>query len=129
MGTRANVAVKVGDEYRVIYTHWDGYPSHHLPILQGHYNSQERAELLVSFGDASQLEERCIPNGPHSFENKEEGCTVYYGRDRGEGGAECTVLSPPMGLKVDNEYLYYFDGDSWKWTSNGNEWFSEIGKD
>lgn len=65
MGTRSRIAVKIGDIYRSTYCHWDGYPSNNFPLLTENYATQDKAELLVSFGDASSLGERCIPNGAH----------------------------------------------------------------
>jgi hypothetical protein len=36
-----------------IYVHWDGYPSHMIPILRKNYNTVEKVEELLSLGDLS----------------------------------------------------------------------------
>lgn len=41
MATRSTISAKIGDSIHSIYCHWDGYPSHHNPILTKHYNTQE----------------------------------------------------------------------------------------
>lgn len=110
MATRSNINVKVGDVYHCIYCHWDGYPSHHSPILTGHYNSQELAEKLVSQGYISSLDESCDQPEGHSFETRIDGYTVYYGRDRGEKNVDFKVLTTPL---EEEEFSYTWDGEKW----------------
>jgi len=123
MGTRSNIIVKVSNgKWQRIYCHWDGYISHHGPILLEHYNSQELAEKLVSGGDLSSLDINCeVPDGsvreaPHKFGNPVDGYCVYYGRDRGE---EQTVRlfdtlfeAFPKGDSW-TEYVYIWNGETW----------------
>lgn len=128
MATRSRIAVKVGDIYRSIYCHWDGYPSNQFPILTKHYATQEAAELLVSFGDASSLGERCVPLGVHSYGAKEEGCTVYYGRDRGEEGTEYRETVSLKQISPE-EYIYVFEGGVWRWShgrGDSGRWFTTV---
>lgn len=111
MATRSNICVKVGDVYRTVYCHWDGYLAHNGAILFEYYDSQELAEELVSHGDMLTLDKKCSkPNG-HSYENPVDGYTVYYGRDRGEkntGYIESTTR--PL---CNEEYLYVFEDGKW----------------
>lgn len=110
MATRSNINVKVGDVYHCIYCHWDGYPSHHSPILAGHYNSQELAEKLVSHGDISSLAESCEKPEGHSYDSPADGHTTYYGRDRGETNVDFKVRTSPLEQE---EYSYTWDGEKW----------------
>lgn len=56
MATRSAIAVQSGQTFRAVYCHWDGYPSHQLPILQSKYNSAKAASGLIAPGDLSSLE-------------------------------------------------------------------------
>lgn len=58
MGTRSAIAVQTPRGLRAVYCHWDGYPSHHLPILQRHYSSARKAAALIAAGDISCLRTR-----------------------------------------------------------------------
>lgn len=111
MATRSNISVKVGNEYRTVYCHFDGYLSGVGEKLLNHYNSQELAEELVKEGNMSCLGKKCSCPDGHSFENRIEGYTVYYGRDRGEEGNEYNVSEERP--KVTEEYLYVFEDGKW----------------
>lgn len=116
MSTRATIIVRVADTYRAIYTHWDGYPDHHLPILTEHYNTQELAERLVSLGDLSSLSSSPdLPSTGHSFENPVPGYCVAYGRDRGEADTEYRVYdSLNEAIREERQkYIYVWDGSQW----------------
>jgi hypothetical protein len=87
MATRSRIAIEDQDgTVRSIYCHWDGYPSHHGPILLENYTTQEKVESLIALGSISSLApETEIPEGvTHSFGNATEGIVVAYHRDRGE---------------------------------------------
>lgn len=56
MATRSAIAVQSGDSLRAVYCHWDGYPSHQLPILTNRYNNTKLAAALIAPGDISSLE-------------------------------------------------------------------------
>ena len=85
MATRSTIAVQHADgTVSQIYAHWDGYLSHNGRILFEAYNTQERAEALVALGDISSLDRSIEQPAGHSFNKPVEGCTVFYGRDRGE---------------------------------------------
>ena len=81
MATRSKIAIEDQDgTVRSIYCHWDGYPSHHGPILLEHYTTQEKVESLIALGSISSLApETEIPEGvAHNFENATEGIVVAY---------------------------------------------------
>lgn len=90
MATRGTIAVQhIDGTVSVSYSHWDNYLSYNGILLRDHYNSFELAEELVSFGALSILNPLIHPTGDsHSFDNPEDGVTVFYARDRGETGAE-----------------------------------------
>jgi hypothetical protein len=53
-------------------------------MLQEHYQQARKIAQMVELGDQSFLEAEIFPKGEHSFNNPEEGVTIFYGRDRGE---------------------------------------------
>ena len=123
MATRSNIAVKVFSEkpddclYRYVYCHWDGYPSHHMPILEGFYNTYEKALALVEMGDISVLDNSIEkPEGEHSIDGKrQEGYSLFYSRDRGETQVQTRNAFTVKEMKQE-EYLYVFeDGKGWSY--------------
>ena len=104
---------------RYVYLHFDGYGA--LPLLNKHYNTQEKADKLISLGDISILAESCeCPEG-HSFTNKIPGYSVFYGRDRGETGQGPKTL-PKFMFHYDfkKAYRYVFKNGEWFQTSPGD---------
>lgn len=98
ISTRSYIAKKIGeDEYLTIYCHADGYLTYNGAMLLDHYNTPERVDALLALGDLSTLQEKLEPdpNLPHSFDynERQEGVTVAYGRDRGETGTEARVAT------------------------------------
>jgi hypothetical protein len=108
MGTRSRIGVMHGDVCKSVYCHWDGYLDHNGRILQEFYDSA-RANQLVAMGDVSSLGVKIGDAHPFSkFEisnespdfaklmavheqAEKEGWTTFYGRDRGEQGADFAV--------------------------------------
>lgn len=117
MGTRARVAVKNEDgRYTSIYTHWDGYPSHHGPILLNGYVTEDKVRKLMALGDLSSLGESI--GEKHPFDGPHDGVCNAYGRDRGEDGVgakHSANLPELLALTKDcgGEWLYVFDGGRW----------------
>jgi hypothetical protein len=61
MATRSAIALQLPNgSLSAVYCHWDGYPSHHLPILTGHYGSAKAAAALIRPGDISILRTRSV---------------------------------------------------------------------
>lgn len=58
MATRSAIAIQTTRGLRAVYCHWDGYPEHHLPILERHYRSAAKAAALIRPGDISCLRTR-----------------------------------------------------------------------
>ena len=59
MATRSAIGYKLPNgDIKAVYCHWDGYPSHQLPILDKHYTTLEAVETLVAGGSMSCLRTR-----------------------------------------------------------------------
>lgn len=102
MGTHASITVKHTDgKYHGIYLHFDGYPNWILRILRSHYNSQELAEELISYGNASAI-----------YETIEE-CD-FYARDSGEE-SRVTIGDTWEEVLADigEGYNYIFSNSKW----------------
>lgn len=118
MSTRSYIAMKTSeDTYKGVYCHYDGYLDYNGVMLLEHYNSKERVEELLSYGNISSLREKITPEkgSTHSFDNPDKDVTIFYGRDRGEEGQEafnCTEeeLKDPTSWI---EYIYVFDNGKW----------------
>ena len=126
MATRSIIAIHFKDQkenngwpYLYVYCHWDGYPEHHLPILQHSYNTHEKALELIKGGDISILDHSCAkPEGKHDFDimGRQEGFTLYYGRDRGETGKG---IGPKIGVtqkRMNQEEWLYIFSEAKGWT-------------
>jgi hypothetical protein len=128
MGTRANLIVRRGpQDYAMIYTHWDGYPSGNGVLLDRFHNSYEAALEIVRNGDLSSLHERItpFPGEKHTFDEAAPFCTTFYGRDRGESGTEARSYETLEEAirNADNEYVYvWMDGV-------GGWFFAPVGED
>ena len=126
MRTRSVIAKRTKDNHIIgIYCHFGGYPEHHELILKNHYNSTDKVNELLTLGDISSLGIKVKPDTQeHSFESKEDDCTVAYHRDRGEELNPATDLGTNFEMvkiralnRYDAEYLYIWDmfTESWSW--------------
>lgn len=114
MATRSRIGIEHEDgKITSIYCHWDGYPEHHLPILEGHYFDREKVAKLIELGDLSVLGEEVDPTGPHSFDRPQGGVCVAYGRDRGEKGTDAQSYRDVDDF-AEFEYNYLFTKEG-KW--------------
>jgi hypothetical protein len=122
MSTNSNIAVKTAKGYKTIYCHHDGYPSYMYPMLRDWYGTQERAEALVSFGDASVIDKRLVPSpgSIHCFNSREEGVCVFYNRDRGED-FYITIYDTKEELLRSQFYVYVFEDGCWRAYLDGQE--------
>jgi len=126
MSTNSTISALFRDgQVRLVYCHWDGYPSHNGNILQENYQDQEKIENLILLGHISQLGIYidCPPG--HSYEKPHKGHTVFYNRDRGEDWEEVRWCLAGKGLKKDlkEEYNYFWNGTAWYvLKGNGNKW-------
>ena len=129
MATRCRIGLMLEDgKIKHSYCHFDGYPDGVGSILVQHYNTGEKVEELLSYGDMSYLTSELHPEGEHSFEKPEQGVTVFYNRDRGETDvdAKTTTMDEYLSVQYSSciDYLYVFIGSNW-WVYNNlkkNKW-------
>lgn len=129
MGTRANVGILLPDNQILsIYTHWDGYVSHHGSILLEHYNTKEKVEELLKEGYISSLGERCDKPEAHSYDTPIKGYTVYYGRDRQEDWDDIKPKIVSKGKFHQQEFAYYFDPNKncWYWKHHDKKAYKKL---
>lgn len=123
MSTRSTIGVERPDGSVVyVYCHYDGYPSHHVPILVGSYTTAELAEALLAPGDISSL---CEAVGEkHPFEDRPDGQCNYYGRDRGETGVDARIASDFAAFNeaANNDYAYVFRAGAWQGRARRGAW-------
>lgn len=98
MGTRAFIStVNKDGTITGIYNHWDGYPSCLGKILNNAYETKERVDELLSFGDVSSMDE----NLDH--------CS-FYSRDKGESFEDVQALTYKNMKEAvgDSSYVYAY---------------------
>jgi len=130
MSTNSAIAmINDNEEVTAVYCHWDGYPQHVGNLLFNNYNTNEKVEALIDLGNISSLDESIeCPEG-HDFDNRAEGCTTFYGRDRGEENQEANIFDTlddfVKGYKDNSycEYLYVFAQGKWNcFDVSKNDW-------
>ncbi|MFZ9315717.1 MAG: hypothetical protein ACO236_00390 [Candidatus Nanopelagicaceae bacterium] len=107
MATRSAIAIRNSDAtYDVIYCHWDGYPSHQLPILHNKYNTAKKIRRLIAKGDLSVLETA------HGWNHEERKAGPLYYFERGDVDCEPRNVSANELLEFAKncycEYLYTY---------------------
>ena len=99
MGTRSTIALEFADgTVEQVYCHWDGYLAHNGQILQKHYINPFVLRDLIDLGDISSLKptigtKHAFSHFDTEMDQKEYSekygeMTTFYGRDRGETGAD-----------------------------------------
>ena len=121
MSTRSSIAMlNIDGTVHGHYCHSDGYLSYNGEMLFEHYKDINKVKELIALGDMSSLApEVCPPKGSkHSFDNRCDGVSVFYGRDRGEKGVDTQKYeSLEAYLKDGNfqEYDYVFNEKKKEW--------------
>lgn len=133
MGTRSAIGIKHGDVVRAVYCHYDGYLEHNGLILATHYTNSVKVNKMISLGDMSVLDQEIEPTDEtHSFENRQEGVTVFYGRDRGEGNVDFRTFQSEQdfleNFNAGEEFHYLFKNGAWYYSEYGSE-FKELTPD
>lgn len=129
MATNAFIGFRENNSITYIYNHSDGYLEYLGKMLIKHYNFEEKAKALVNLGDVSVVKEKLAPEEgtTHTFDNRQEGVSVFYNRDRGENWddiqpirIENTVFENPDYTIV---YIYVYDVEeqAWLFTRNGKD--------
>ena len=125
MSTHCSIGVTHGDNFKVIYCHYDGYVNDAGAMLHAHYDSP-KANHLVALGDISYLAKNVvIPNGvDHSFEKPAPNITVFYGRDRGEDNFEFETFCSEAEFNMyitEFEHSYIMHNEQWYYIPMGKK--------
>lgn len=137
MSTRSIIGVRKADgSIHTIYCHFDGYPSHQLPIL-AHYPTQKDAEALVALGGLSVLGEEIGQKHEwakhHLLPEAAKWCCAYH-RDRGEelkvkvfhpdetDGVVTPADREAMPGYWGEDYYYLFENGQWYFRTSEKGW-------
>lgn len=100
MATRSTInKIEKNGIVKSIYCHFDGYPSHHLPILEENYKTEDEVDALISLGDISSLGESLST-------------TCAYCRDMGEALVKRKYFS--LADLHEEEYNYVWENGKWR---------------
>ena len=100
MATRSTInKIEKNGIVKSIYCHFDGYPSHHLPILEENYKTEDEVDALISLGDISSLGESLST-------------TTAYCRDRGEAVVKRKFFN--LSELQKEEYNYVWENGKWR---------------
>lgn len=109
--TLSKVNSQTGEVFSV-YCHWDGYLEHNGRMLLEHYNSEDRAIILLSMGAISALNETIDDS-------------IFYCRDRGE---DWDTVKPN---RYENwaQFINTHRGEEFDYVFVDNEWhlFNDVG--
>ena len=146
MSTRSIIGILNSDGTATyVFCHWDGFPSHHGPILMKHYNTEARVRQLLAQGQIEVLDKFISPDevkGPlvpamtglfnryqqgwtHNDENRAKGVSTFILRDCNIKGwnnnakKHAKPITAPLKDFGDNwtwqEYEYLFKKGAWYW--------------
>jgi hypothetical protein len=117
MGTGSTIS-RINDDGSVtgIYCHSDGYLEHVGITLYNHFSQRRRLDRLIKMGALSILEASTKRPKGHTFDNRTEGFTLAYHRDRGDDLLIYHAKSPKSFLRHYGEgYNYMFMNDLRIW--------------
>ena len=116
MSTNARIGIENEDgSVTSVYTHFDGYPSHHAPILAEHYSEPEKLRALLALGDLSVLAPELGSKhdfDTHSKDAPDDWC-LFYGRDRGETDIDSKTHPIDAWPDYGQRYEYLLRADGW----------------
>ena len=117
MATNCLIGVMHGDNFKMIYCHFDGYLSGVGTTLLNYYDSA-KANNLVAFGDLSVLSKSIYPteHSGHCFDTPERGVCVFYKRDRKELNTEFETICSKFDFNeyiADFSYTYLMINEQW----------------
>lgn len=130
MGTRARIALQTGKKFRSIYVHWDGYPSHHGPILLNHYNTIDKINELLALGDLSVLGDEIGEKHDRGSKNPahEKWCKSFVRDDPGparDAHAAYHIDLQHLAARANAtnaDYIYLFTAGRWQVCEPGEPW-------
>ncbi len=116
MSTNARVGILNEDgTITSIYTHWDGYPSHHAPILRENYGNEDKVRALMELGDLSELDEEIGEKHPFEKHSEYPGWCCSYRRDREEEDTDAITHPANEWPDYGQSHTYLFDPASSTW--------------
>jgi hypothetical protein len=126
MGTRSFIAMKIQNGFKGVYCHWDGYLEHVGRILRQHYTDPTKIAELIEHRDISSLDAEI--GSAHDFDDRPQGQTTFYGRDRGENDCGPTSRKTLRGImnyanQCGCEYFYLFADGNWQYAERGPQCF------
>lgn len=131
MSTNAFIGIRENNSITYIYNHSDGYLEYLGRMLLEYYNSEEKAKALVALGDVSVVKEKLAPaeGTVHGFDydKRQEGVSVFYGRDRGEDWESIkpvTIQNTVFDEHSYYNYLYDVEEGHWLVSKNGKDFTS-----
>lgn len=130
MSTRSAIAIVKPTGIVGVYCHYDGYPDGVGRVLHKHYNTIEKVEKLLSYGNISCLSEKI--GRKHNFNNhlkEHEDWCLFYKRDRGEKDQEAHHFGTFEGFEEWyswSSYYYIFKDNSWRYKSSGDILYHDL---
>jgi hypothetical protein len=126
MGTRSFIAIKTEAGFIGVYCHWDGYLDHVGRLLRHHYTAPAKIAELIEHGDISSLDAEI--GHAHDFDERPEGQTAFYGRDRGENDTGPTSRKTLRAImkhanRCGCEFFYLFANGHWQYAERGPQYF------
>ena len=117
MGTRSTISIHQKDSIiKSVYCHYDGYYEHNGVILYNFYDTPEKVQELISYGDMSSLGTSI--GKKHDFNDFYYGCTFYH-RDRDEDLSINKYVikneNIPYNRIYEEEYNYIFLEETQEW--------------
>ena len=99
MATRSAIGFQLPDgKIKSVYCHWDGYPSHHMPILKEKYNTVEKVKKLIKKGAMS-----CLSTKDTWDEKDVRDEQPLYYIERGDD------FTPPIILDFDSSMKHWYE--------------------
>ena len=136
-GTRWNVGIEEPNgKIASTYGHWDGYPEWAGKHLKKYYSNTGKVKQLMKLGKQgiSSIGPKIKGSKDHSFNNPDDGVTVFFGRDRGEKQSDTNISKNREDLlkgrnrwSGGTEYMYIWSVKEKKWYyvsrySNPKDW-------
>ena len=123
MSTRARVGIENEDgSVTSVYTHSDGYPEHHAPILTEHYGDEGSVRGLLALGDLSILAPKIGDAHVFSSHDYASPDCLAYGRDRGEEDVAAVTHPADDWPDSGQEYEYFFKRATERWAMRSRVW-------
>ena len=129
MSTRSYIGMKLDDGTVVgVYCHSDGYLSHNGKILLENYNTKEKVDELLKQGNISFLDKEIGDKHGFDCNDRPEGVSTFYGRDRGESdqGAQTFISEIEFLMECTENYTYLFKDGKWYWRMWNNKELHEL---